>query len=534
MRVLAIGLGGAGSRIVDHLYDHDQRSRVHCMKALAIDLDPNTLQQLRFLPHESRLFFPPIDPHSPFDVETSIHIEEVMTRLHQIDTSQIDAVLICAGLGGTLVDAAPKIAREVRKAFREPIFGVATLPCRKEGRRRAAKAMDDVEMIGSFADALILFDNELWYGRLKREPPTRPASGKGAVSNLYRVGLAAGATASNPRDVYAQLNERIARYLGLTLRAGEFTERGVEVAEVVLDAGEVLNTITGMGMVSIGYAAEMLPSQTPSILDLFRSKKPSMEELHEKAARIVSLAKKAVYEETSISCDLTSAEKALVLIAGPSHELSMRGFQTVRRWIDRSISGLEMRSGDYPVRNTRFVGIIVMLAGLRNIPRIEELREIREQYRQETGALPAVTKPATGDATAASEAPQQEAAATEAVLATEQPQLPPTGDRPLKGGSEGPAPASGRRGRWKALGHVETEALALLRGIKDRCNPPSGAEDSMPAAAGMEPPGDKKTVEVESSTAGGSKIEEKEASRGERRTRRKKKGGEDFGITWIR
>ena len=85
----------------------------------------------------------------------------------------------------------------------------------------------------------------------------------------------------------------------------------------------------------------------------------------------------------SIPCDLTSADKALVLIAGPSAELSMKGFQTVRKWIDRSIAGLEMRSGDYPVRNTSFVGIIVVLSGLSNVPRVEEIREIRTDYQLE-------------------------------------------------------------------------------------------------------------------------------------------------------
>ena len=72
-----------------------------------------------------------------------------------------------------------------------------------------------------------------------------------------------------------------------------------------------------------------------------------------------------------------------MLIAGPSTELSMKGFQTVRKWIDRSIAGLEMRSGDYPVKNTSFVGIIIMLSGLTNIPRIEELRDIRAEYQLE-------------------------------------------------------------------------------------------------------------------------------------------------------
>jgi hypothetical protein len=58
----------------------------------------------------------------------------------------------------------------------------------------------------------------------------------------------------------------------------------------------------------------------------------------------------------------------------------MKGFMVVRKWIDRSIAGLEMRSGDYPVAHTSIVAIIIMLSGLHNIPRLEELKEIREEY----------------------------------------------------------------------------------------------------------------------------------------------------------
>ena len=76
---------------------------------------------------------------------------------------------------------------------------------------------------------------------------------------------------------------------------------------------------------------------------------------------------------------MTSAAKALILVAGPSHEISMKGFMIVRKWIDRSIAGMEMRSGDYPVTNSENVAIIVVLSGLENIPRITEIREIREQ-----------------------------------------------------------------------------------------------------------------------------------------------------------
>ncbi|MDD1667029.1 MAG: cell division protein, partial [Methanomicrobiales archaeon] len=131
------------------------------------------------------------------------------------------------------------------------------------------------------------------------------------------------------------------------------------------------------------YAAENLPSGYLNFLDRWRPASYFIQSHQTKASRIVSLAKKAIYEEVSIPCDLTSADKALVLIAGPSQEPSMRGFQTVRKWIDRSIAGLEMRSGDYPIPNTRYVGIIIMLSGMQNIPRLDELAQAREEYRVE-------------------------------------------------------------------------------------------------------------------------------------------------------
>ena len=82
----------------------------------------------------------------------------------------------------------------------------------------------------------------------------------------------------------------------------------------------------------------------------------------------------------------------------------MKGFMTVRKWIDRSIAGLETRSGDYPITNTKYVAIIVMLTGLENIPRITELKEIREQYiagrkrqaQREAGIIPSAGQQISG------------------------------------------------------------------------------------------------------------------------------------------
>jgi cell division GTPase FtsZ len=383
MRILAIGLGGAGARIVDTLYGQDLQGSIHCMAAIAVDFDADTLQRLKYLPSNARIHFPPIDPTTPYDVQTTIDIEEVMTQIQQVDTIEIDAILLFAGLGGSMVDAALPIIPELRKSFIEPIFGVVTLPCTGEGKKRSAKAAGDIEKLKPLVDALILFDNDTWYRKIKDELAItdEKVAKREIPKRLARKILS---QPLNRREyIHGLLNTRIGRQMGLILHAGEFSEEGVEVGEVVLDAGEVLNTLVGMGYVAIGYAAENLPGRYLTFLNRWRPSSYFIQNSQTKASRIVSLAKKAIYEEVSIPCDLTSADKALVLIAGPSQELSMRGFQTVRKWIDRSISGLEMRSGDYPIQNTRYVGIIIMLSGMQNIPRLDELAQAREEYRVE-------------------------------------------------------------------------------------------------------------------------------------------------------
>ncbi|HOI12879.1 MAG TPA: tubulin/FtsZ family protein [Methanoculleus sp.] len=378
MRVLTIGIGGAGSRVVDNLYDHDRRSKVCCMSAVAIDIDPNSLLQLRHLPNPARIFFPRVDIAGHAQVTDVIDIEEVMTRLQSMDTMEIDAILLCCGLGGSVIDIAPLIIGNIRKSYVEPIFALAILPCLEEGKRVSAKAADDLDMLQELVDAVILFDNETWSHKIRAAAAAAETENTGVMGQLRQIPIG-----SDPRTHYSMLNERVARQIGLLLRAGEFNESGLDVAEVVLDAGEVLNTLKGNGFVAVGYAAERLPTGWLNFLRRRQSLKDFIQGSQEKAARIISLAKKAVYEEISVPCDLTSADKALVLIAGPSAELSMKGFQTVRKWIDRSIAGLEMRSGDYPVKNTSFVGIIIMLSGLSNIPRVEELRDIRTEYQLE-------------------------------------------------------------------------------------------------------------------------------------------------------
>jgi cell division GTPase FtsZ len=402
MRILALGLGGAGCRIVNSLYTTDRRSsKVACVQALVIDVHADTLSQLGGLPESAKLFFPPLDqgihPEDEGETQTAtIDIGEIVARIQNIESGETDAIFVCCGLGGSMVDIAPHLIATLRSSVAEPIFGLVTLPCLAEGERRSAKAADDIEMLSPLLDGVILFDNETWYKKTRAQRSTLGKKEKGLAEKL---GFGKSEPEISPElATYLLLNEAIVRRISLILRAGEFkADGGLDLAEVVLDSGEVLNTMKGMGYITIGYAVERLPHHPLSFLTNWRPTGFFADEHIKKASRIVDLAKQAIYHEISTPCDMTSAHKALILIAGPSHELSLKGFMTVRKWIDRSIAGLETRSGDYPVMNTKNVAIIIMLSGLENIPRITELKEIQSQYKSNHQDNLAVVKQSDSD-----------------------------------------------------------------------------------------------------------------------------------------
>lgn len=368
MRALLIGVGGAGCRIVETLNLHDLRSGVNSVRSYVFDSDREFIGNISQINNDHKVVLTPTDPiKNTNDKGTDFDVTNITDCFQDYSVDNIDAVFVCAGLGGRMAEAVPSIIKQLKEAFPDPVFAILTLPGRNEGVKISSRASVTLADIRRFASASIIFDNETWSQRIEN-------------GSIDTTGLS---KKQSIAEDYPMLNELLSRQISLLFRAGEFSDEGVDSAEVVLDAGEVLNTLNGMDLVAIGFALEKLPSSWTGFMKKIKLEKYLLEEGHLKTSRIVDLAKKAVYEEISVPCDLTSANKALVLISGPSEELSMKGFQTVRKWIDRSIRGLEMRAGDYPVKSTKYVGVIIVLAGIENVPRIAELDEIRKVYEEE-------------------------------------------------------------------------------------------------------------------------------------------------------
>ncbi|MGA9086021.1 MAG: cell division protein, partial [Methanoregula sp.] len=172
MRILAIGLGGAGCRIANALYANDRRSsKVTCVQALAVDIDGETLAQLQGLPEQAKIGFTAVEPDfsrqaSTASRHTTIEIGEIIGRIQNLERGETDAILICCGLGGMMTDVAPHLISALRASVTEPIFGLVTLPTLSEGEKRSAKAADDIDNIVPLLDGTILFDNETWLKKI--------------------------------------------------------------------------------------------------------------------------------------------------------------------------------------------------------------------------------------------------------------------------------------------------------------------------------------------------------------------------------
>ena len=188
------------------------------------------------------------------------------------------------------------------------------------------------------------------------------------------------------KSAFDRLNEEIVRRFGVLFRAGEVNKFGV--GEMVVDSSEIINTLRGGGISSVGYAiSETLPRGGKSSSK--SSKKDKRQEPHvditsteDKSAKIIGLVRRAMLGRLTLPCDYSTAERALVLVAGPPTELDRKGVEKSKSWVEENIAGVEVRGGDYPV-DSGYVAAVVLLATIGNAPRIRELMELAKEAKEE-------------------------------------------------------------------------------------------------------------------------------------------------------
>jgi len=370
MRVFFIGFGQAGGKIVDMFIEQDKKAPTRSFRAIVVNTARTDLMGLENIELKDRILIGQtvVKGHGVGTDNvtgakiTADEIDSIINTIDNRGTHDIDAFVICAGLGGgTGSGGSPVLARHLKRIYREPVYALGILPAPEEGRLYSYNAARSLSTLVNEADNTFIFDNSAW----KNE-------------------------GESVRGAYQRLNDEIVRRFGVLFRAGEVTKAGI--GEMVVDSSEIINTLRGGGMSSIGYAVSETVSKstkqkqglTGGFLRGLKKREATEEVLtgEDKSAKIIGLVRRAMLGRLTIPCDYTTAERALVLIAGPPDEMDRKGVEKSKSWVEENIAGVEVRGGDYPTESSKIAAVVV-LATIGEAPRIRELMEIAKETKED-------------------------------------------------------------------------------------------------------------------------------------------------------
>ena len=361
MKLAMIGFGQAGGKIVDKFLEYDRRTGSEIVRAaVAVNTAKADLMGLEQIPQEQRVLIGQsrvkghgVGADNELGAEVAEEdIGEVQGAIDGIPVHEVDAFLIVAGLGGgTGSGGAPVLAKYLKRIYTEPVYGLGILPGSDEGGIYTLNAARSFQTLVNEVDNLLVFDNDAWRK-----------------------------TGESVQSGYDEINEEIVKRFGILFGAGE-VRQGQEVAESVVDSSEIINTLSGGGVSTVGYARETVERKGKSggLLSKLTGSDESIEDQLDSANttnRITSLVRKAALGRLTLPCEIDGTERALLVMAGPSAYLNRKGIERGRKWLEEQTGSMEVRGGDYPINNSDFVASAILLSGVTNVPRIKELQQV--------------------------------------------------------------------------------------------------------------------------------------------------------------
>lgn len=358
MNIAAIGVGGAGGRIVDRLArEFGTGASSPLVTVHAIDTDRASLDALGAVPNDARHAIGQFETGgegTDGDREQAAGIVEdermeIRRTVEDAIPTTVDAIVIAAGLaGGTGSAVTPALAGGLATVYEQPVYTVSVLPAEEEtdDQRRAntAQALTGLE---EGATAQIVFDNDAW---------------------LY---------GSRSLEVHSdRINAELTARLGELFTIGD--ESSGAIGERVVDTQDVLATVAGGNLVTLGYASRPISAWRGAGSSLFDGLKRRVlgddTDEFERGLAIQRTLGWATRGTMTFECPRTAATHGLVVFRGPPEWLRGDAISKGRKWLaDRA--GIErLRSGDVPADGAASLDVFVVLAGIEQAPRIEAFR----------------------------------------------------------------------------------------------------------------------------------------------------------------
>ncbi|MEF8856115.1 MAG: cell division protein, partial [Haloplanus sp.] len=143
---------------------------------------------------------------------------------------------------------------------------------------------------------------------------------------------------------------------------------------------------------SIGYAATAVDAQPEGLVDRWGGGGAVEDPLDDasQATKIKSLVRRATNSRLTLPCEVSSAERVLVVLSGPPSEFSRKGIESARQWLEQEAETVEVLVGDDPRENSSRLAAAVLLSNVSGAPRIETLQnqavDAQEQIAEQEAA----------------------------------------------------------------------------------------------------------------------------------------------------
>jgi hypothetical protein len=72
---------------------------------------------------------------------------------------------------------------------------------------------------------------------------------------------------------------------------------------------------------------------------------------------------------------VASAERALIVFAGRPEDISRKGVESARDWLEQETETVDVLAGDDPRPNSDTLAAVVLLSNVTETPRIDEIQE---------------------------------------------------------------------------------------------------------------------------------------------------------------
>ncbi|TKX74443.1 cell division protein FtsZ [Halorubrum sp. GN11_10-6_MGM] len=289
---------------------------------------------------------------------------EIRRALDKIDETEAAATLLVCGLGGgTGSGVGSVLLEELTDIYETSVYTLGVLPASTESNQRAVTAARGLRTLVPRADSTVLVDNDTW------------RDDRDAIADCYQ-------------SINSMTVERLLAVFGAGEASTSFE------SELRIDPADISRTLAVGGVTTIGRATIETNTESHGLLArILRllGRSPTSGSTSVSASKIKKLISRAVTSKLTLPCDITSADRVLLILSGPPDTISRKGFETGRYLLEEETETVEVLAGDEPIQNTTELTATVVLANVTSVPQIDQLQR-RAVSTQDTASTPHSTE----------------------------------------------------------------------------------------------------------------------------------------------